>query len=144
MVALWLRKPPSVPTAVATGVFSRAFDSCSLPTGNRLTRWPTQTPGYWDTYMKNRQSWLITWWISDMINVTWLITPKLISWYVRWRLQHHFSKNIFDVFSVFSWTAHCPLGVQGNDLVGFVDAFGQRLFEELDYVPSRQSWRMPI
>lgn len=24
-------------------------------------------------------------------------------------------------------------GVQGNDLVGFVDAFGQRLFEELDY-----------
>ena len=25
------------------------------------------------------------------------------------------------------------LGVQGNDFVGFVDAFGQRLFEELDY-----------
>lgn len=26
-----------------------------------------------------------------------------------------------------------PEGVQGNDFVGFVDAFGQRLFEELDY-----------
>ena len=30
-------------------------------------------------------------------------------------------------------------GVQGNDLVGFVDAFGQRLFEELDYVPCCRS-----
>ena len=34
-------------------------------------------------------------------------------------------------------------GVQGNDLVGFVDAFGQRLFEELDYVPCRRpEWWM--